>query len=228
MRRLPSESIDFAVTDPPYLVNYKGRNGRSAYPNDTHPHWIKPAFAEIFRLLKKDRLCVSFYGWPKAEHFLLAWRAVGFYPVGHFVWVKGYASSRGFAEGRHESAYLLAKGFPPKPKKPISDVLRWEYEGNDLHPAQKPTGVLTPLIRAYSSPGDVVLDPFAGSGTTGIAARSCNRQFVLIEMVWRYYEIAKARLASRERDQGSNCQSNAANAPTTANEAESQPKCATP
>jgi adenine-specific DNA-methyltransferase len=95
---------------------------------------------------------------------------------------------------RHECAYLLVKGRPSKPVNPPSDVLPWKYSGNRLHPTKKPVSALTPLIEAYSRPGDIVLDPFAGSGTTGIAARLCKRQFVLFEMDRNYCEAANERL----------------------------------
>ena len=66
-----------------------------------------------------------------------------------------------------------------------SDVLPWEYTGNELHPNQKPVIAVAPLIEAYSNRDEIVLDPFAGSGTTGLAARKYGRQFILIEKVWR-------------------------------------------
>ena len=193
MRNLPDACIDLIVTDPPYLVHYRDRTGRKI-ANDDNSSWVLPAFSEAYRVLKPDSFCVSFYGWNKIDVFLSAWRTCGFNPVGHFTWTKSYASTIGFTEMRHECAYLLAKGRPGKPVNPPSDVLPWKYSGNRLHPTQKPVSGLTPLIEAYSRPGDIVLDPFAGSGTTGIAARNCRRQFVLFEMDQNYFDAANERL----------------------------------
>lgn len=64
MRRLPSRSADFILTDPPYLVRYKSRDGRSIV-NDDNADWLEPAAKEMFRVLKNDSLCVSFYGGPR-------------------------------------------------------------------------------------------------------------------------------------------------------------------
>jgi adenine-specific DNA-methyltransferase len=89
----------------------------------------------------------------------------------------------------------LAKGRPPKPDQPLKDVLESPYTGNRLHPTQKSVEPIQKLIEAFSNPGNVVLDPFAGSGTTGIAARKCGRQFILIEKVWRHWKDAHDRLA---------------------------------
>jgi site-specific DNA-methyltransferase (adenine-specific) len=98
----------------------------------------------------------------------------------------------------HESAYLLIKGRPEKPANPLSDILPWDYTGNKLHPTQKPISALTPIIETYSQKGDVVLDPFGGSGSTAIAARQCDRHFVLFEKDENYFEAAKARLLTEK------------------------------
>ncbi len=82
---LPSigaQSADFILTDPPYLVNYRSRDGRSV-PNDNNDAWLNPAFAEMYRVLKNDSFAVSFYGWPSADKFLQAYRAAGFRVAGH-------------------------------------------------------------------------------------------------------------------------------------------------
>lgn len=193
LRTLPEASIDLVLTDPPYLVNYRDRLGRTV-ANDDNSQWLYPAFAELFRVLKPDSYCISFYGWTKAERFLSVWKECGFQPVGHFVWVKHYASCVRYAASRHEQAYLLAKGKPKAPANPPADVLPWKYTGNRLHPTQKPVWSLTPLIQAYSRPSDTVLDPFAGSGSTGVAALLCKRRCVLIEKEAAYCKIAQARL----------------------------------
>ena len=194
MRTMPAQSVDLIVTDPPYLVNYRARDGRRV-PGDDHHQWLRPANAQMFRVLRPDSFCVSFYGWNRADQFLSAWRAVGFRPVGHFVFAKSYSSKQGFTQARHECAYLLAKGHPQKPLCPIPDVLPWgKYTGNTLHPTQKPVAAILPLIGAFSRAGDVVLDPFAGSGTTAAAARQLHRSFIGIELERTYWHNACQRL----------------------------------
>ncbi len=68
-----------------------------------------------------------------------------------------------------------------------------EREGK-LHPTQKPVALMEWLIMTYSNPGDVILDPFMGSGSTGVAALRNQRKFTGIEAVEKYYHIADARL----------------------------------
>jgi site-specific DNA-methyltransferase (adenine-specific) len=124
-----------------------------------------------------------------------AWKRVGFRPVSHLICLKEYSSRIGYTRGFHEVLYLLAKGRPPLPTDPFPDVLKWHYTRNVLHPTQKPVEVIQTLIEAFSKPGDIVLDSFAGSGTTAIAARNCGRKFILIEKVWQHWKDASDRFA---------------------------------
>jgi len=72
--------------------------------------------------------------------------------------------------------------------------LPWRYSGNRLHPTQKPLIALWPLIKAISRPGDLVLDPFAGSGTTALAAAQLGRRYIGMEIIPQYWSIAFRRL----------------------------------
>jgi adenine-specific DNA-methyltransferase len=193
MRRMSNESIDFALTDPPYLVNYRDRTGRTIQ-NDTDGAWLKPAMAEVYRLLKQDRVAVMFYGWTKIDSFFAAWVDAGFQPVGHLVFRKAYASKSRFLRYQHEQAFLLAKGRPPLPKQPLGDVMDMPYSGNKLHPTQKPIPALVSLIRSFSLPGEIVLDPFAGSGSTCAAALLTGRKYIGMEMDNTYHQLASERL----------------------------------
>jgi site-specific DNA-methyltransferase (adenine-specific) len=199
MRNLPANSVDFILTDPPYLVNYRDRDGRTI-ENDVKSGWLKPAMAEAYRVLKQARVAVMFYGWTKVDEFFAAWKEAGFQPVGHIVFRKAYSSKSRFLSYRHEQAYLLAKGRPPLPTQPISDVIEMPYSGNKLHPTQKPVAVLAQLIRSFTLQNELVLDCFAGSGSTCAAATLASRKYIGIEMDKIYYEVACQRLQRvRER-----------------------------
>lgn len=195
---VPAESVDFCLTDPPYLVNYRDRSGRTL-AGDRVGDWLKPAFAEVHRLLKRDTLCVSFYGWSKADEFICAWRAAGFRLVGHLTFPKRYTSSSGLVRYQHENAYVLAKGSPRPPEHLIGDVIDWAYSHNEFHPTQKPLAVLTPLIESFCPFGGVVLDPFAGSASTLVAACLCGRHGIGCELEEHMHATAVARLARVRR-----------------------------
>lgn len=193
MRRMPEKSIDFILSDPPYLVNYRDRLGRSIQ-NDVNDRWLKPAMREAFRVLKSDRVAIMFYGWTRVDKFFEAWLEAGFQPVGHIVFRKTYSSKSRFLCYHHEQAYLLAKGRPPLPKQSLADVMDMPYSGNKLHPTQKPVEALLPLVRSFTLPGEVVLDPFAGSGSSCMAAHLSGRGYVGIEKDAAYMQIAAERL----------------------------------
>ena len=200
LRVLPdiaAESVNFILTDPPYITNYKSRDGRTV-PNDDNDAWLRPAFAEMHRVLEPNSFCVSFYGWPQADKFIEAYKAAGFRLVGHFAFPKRYTSSTRFVRYQHECAHLLAKGFPAHPQTTIGDVIDWTYSGNRLHPTQKPLSVLLPLLETFSRPGGTVLDPFAGSGSTLMAARMLGRAFLGVELDAAYHAIASKRLTCPE------------------------------
>ena len=192
---LTDGSVDVILTDPPYLVNYQSRDGRRV-SNDDDAAWLKPAFAEMYRVLARDGYCFTFYGWPHADRFMQAFRAAGFRPVGHFSLVKPYSSSAGHVRCQHECAYLLAKGNPARPSNPLGDVIEWgDNTGNKHHPTEKSIPALLPIIETYSVQADTVLDPFAGAGSSLIAAKMLGRNYVGVEMDARYHAIARRRLA---------------------------------
>lgn len=195
--RLPAASVQFILTDPPYITSYRSRDGRTV-PGDDNDRWLKPAFAQMYRVLENDAFCVSFYGWPKAELFLNAYRSAGFRVVGHFAFPKRYTSSTRYVRYQHECAHLLAKGNPKYPADTIGDVIDWSYSGNKLHPTQKPLSVLLPLIETFCPQQGTVLDLFAGSGSTLLAAKSLGRSYIGVELDAKYHAIASRRLATAQ------------------------------
>ena len=197
LKALPSQQTDLIVTDPPYLVNYKDREGRTIANDDNDS--ILETYAEMYRILKPDSYCISFFGWTALDRFSAAWKAAGFQIKGRIVWVKSYASRKGHTAYRHEAAIVLTKGKPKMPLNPLPDVQEWTYSGNKAHPTEKAVDILTPLIETYSKPGDVIVDPFAGSGSTLVAAALKGRRYLGIELDAAYCRHAETRLAGVTR-----------------------------
>jgi adenine-specific DNA-methyltransferase len=198
LKQLPDGFVDLVVTDPPYGVRYQDSKGRKI-ANDGDLSSILGAFTDLYRVLKPDSVCISFYGWGQVDAFFRAWRRAGFRPVGHIVWVKEYASRTRYVHYRHEQAYVLAKGSPKMPEQPIDDIQPWVYSGNQDHPTQKAVRILTPIIEAFSQPGQLVLDPFAGSGSTLVAAAISGRRYLGVELEQNYCRVACERLANVQR-----------------------------
>lgn len=76
----------------------------------------------------------------------------------------------------------------------IWDIFPHRQRGPDNHPAPFPLALATDHIKSWSNPGDLVLDPFAGSGTTGVACVNLGRDFIGIEKVDKYFAIAETRI----------------------------------
>lgn len=202
LSRFPNDSVDLVIADPPYLINYRDRSGRTIV-NDDNPDAVLSVYKEISRVLKSDSYCVTFYGWSSIAKFSKSWHDVGLRIVGHIVWPKNYASGAGHVKYSHESAYLLAKGSPSLPANPLADIQFWEYSGNKVHPTEKAISIINPLIRAYSKSGDLVLDPFSGSGSTAVSAALNGRDYIGIELEQKYCELAKRRLAGVKQKRSS-------------------------
>jgi DNA modification methylase len=200
LRNLPDASVDLILTDPPYGVRYRDRNGRTI-ANDDNLGGILGAFSDLYRVLRPNAFCISFYGWGAVDEFFRAWSDAGFRAAGHMVFAKSYASSQRFLSAHHEQAYLLRKGHPARPDHPIEDVQPWVYTGNKSHPTEKAVEMLMPLIRSFSRPGAVVLDPFSGSGSTLVASALLGRDYLGIELETRYCALARRRLAGVSRSQ---------------------------
>ena len=193
LKTVQTACVDLVVTDPPYLVNYQDRAGRRVL-NDNNASGVLPVFDELYRVLKPDSLCITFCGWTALPGFSAAWENAGFRIIGHIVWCKPYASSARQTAYHHESAYVLAKGWPEKPETPFPDVQDWVYSGNRLHPTEKSVEIIAPLIRAFSKPGELVLDPFLGSGTTAVAAALNGRRYAGMELEQKYCDLVRRRL----------------------------------
>ncbi len=200
LNTLPEGCVDLVITDPPYLVNYQDRLG-SKLKNDDNPEGVLPVFAPMARAMTQDSYAICFAGWSALPQFTAAWEAAGLRIVSQIIWQKRYASRRGFTQYRHESAYVLAKGNPARPKQPVPSVMEWVYSGNRAHPTEKAVEILAPLVRCFSKAGDLVCDPFSGSGSTSVAAALNGRDYLGIDIDPKHVATAQARLAGVARYQ---------------------------
>lgn len=190
---LSANSVDCVLTDPPYLISYKDRSGRSI-ANDDNDVWVAPLFDELYRVLKDNSFCITFCALPSIVAFMQAAQSAGFRSIGQLIWPKRYSTSRYHLAFKHEQALVFAKGKPAKPEKALSTIQKWHYSGNELHPTQKHTDVLKVLIEHFTKEGDLVLDPFCGSGSTLVAAKQLSRHYIGMELDESYVKTALERL----------------------------------
>ena len=207
MRAMEAGSVDAVVCDPPYGMGYQSNWRVATRQFDAIEQdagfdiaWQTSWMTQAYRVLKADAHLYAFC----SDHHLGAFRAAavtaGFNVKRTLVWVKD-AWTSGDLEGDygHMTEFVM---FAQKGRRPLNggrtgNVLRAKRvpPGALEHPTQKPLGVLRPLIVKSTDPGELVLDPFAGSGSTGVACMEEGRRFLGIEQDPAYVGIARARMA---------------------------------
>jgi len=185
MKNIPDKSIDLVLTDPPYGVNYEYKSYE-----DTQENLKKLVDAFMPEVLRIGKVVLITCGngnqhlYPKPD-WTLAWVITA--GAGQNKW--------GFTCWQPILAYgknpYRANRMGARPDIIMSNE-RSEKNG---HACPKPIGVWTEILKKGSvNETDIILDPFAGSGTTGVACKNTNRNFILIEQDEKYCDIIKERV----------------------------------
>ena len=222
MRKIPDDSVSLILTDPPYnlglFMKHRGTNmGRlranhfavSGWDQLETSEWqeqMAAFFAEAARVMKKRGSMVVFMSLIKVPTIIEAAVAQGFYYKTTGIWHKTnplprnmnlqfvnsteawiyftYGSATGTFnnEGRVEHDFVETSVVPLSEKK------------LGKHPTQKPLALMRHFILLLTNERDVVLDPFMGSGSSGLASIELGRKFIGIELSPVYFEIAKRRI----------------------------------
>lgn len=177
---LPSLKADLVLTDPPYGIGLKYGLQVKDSP-ETHFEWFQPVLA----LMREAADTVVFTHRVAALRELTDWSHVA-------AWVKpmSFAYKINNWLGHWEPIFVYGK-----PSDVTFDVFKYCTERPNGHPVPKPEALMLHLLQVFS--GDVVLDPFAGSGTTLVATKRMGRRAIGIEIEERYCEVAAKRLAQR-------------------------------
>lgn len=200
---LEGGSVDLIVTDPPYGISYKShaRKVSRSYERiqgDSDLTWLKPFAGECYRLLKENTHLYSFIRYDTYCAFYEAFREAGFTMKRTLLWIKG-APSAGDLVGDYapleEWIIFAQKGRRALNGGRDSNVLSFRKVASTalVHPNQKPLPLLEFLIKKSSNEGEVVLDPFAGSGSTVLAALRCNRDAIGVEVSEEFFRKMEYR-----------------------------------
>ena len=215
MNRIPAGSIDLIVTSPPYNLRNSTGHGPGgmwtnpalmhgyathddAMPHDEYVAWQRDCLQAMMRVLHEDGAIFYNHKW-RVQDGLLQDRAdiLDGFPVRQIiVWHRSGGinfSSRYFLP-TYEVIYLIAKpGFKLADKANVlGDVWRFPQESNNPHPAPFPVELAQRCIE--STTARIILDPFMGSGTTGVAAQSAERDWIGIEISEDYCTTARERI----------------------------------
>ena len=222
LKSIESESVDLVVTDPPYRVisggnkSTKWQSGYSKsvlFKNDgkifeyneiDFNEWLP----EIYRVLKPNSHFYCMTNVLNIFELMAACSNVGFKLHNILVWEKNTANANRWYMKNCEFTLFLYKGKAKTINDPSSKMV-FKVEniiGNKIHPTEKPVELMKLYIENSSSENDLVLDPFMGGGSTGVACKQTNRNFIGFEIDQEYFEIAKHRILDDEtiRDNKSN------------------------
>lgn len=211
---LAAQSVDCIVTDPPYGIGYASNRktmlGGAERKNDAEfgadefdPRWMQHAY----RVLKNNSFLFCFTRWDMIGQWQDELKRAGFSIVQRLVWDKchwkmGDLSNYG---SQVEDVLLCSKGRAIMFDGGMGrggNLFRYSSaflpEGQYDHPTQKPVNLLRRYIADSTHFGATILDPFMGSGSTGVAAIMEGRQFVGVELMQKYYAIAERRIQNAQ------------------------------
>lgn len=222
IKSLPDNSVDLIITDPPYnlglFMKKRGTNmnklrqghfAAAGWDDLNFEKWLlqmDTLFSECAKVLKRKGSMIMFMSIIKAESVIELAQKYGFYYKTVGVWHKTNPLPRNmnlqFINSTEAWIYLVnnaTTGTFNNDQKALHDFIETSTINNrerkfGKHPTQKPVDLIKFFIKTLSNKNDVVLDPFMGSGTSGVACRQLERTFYGVEICEEYYKISEQRI----------------------------------
>jgi DNA modification methylase/ParB-like chromosome segregation protein Spo0J len=228
LRQLPAQSVDLIVTDPPYGIGMY-REGAPVSTSkfaqaqgamyDDNPKAIMDMLDETFmhaaRLLKPDAHAYIFFHMTRYEPvFMMLRKHFGVCEDTPLIWLK---QTTGIGDPNrnwiysYEPCFWVNRGRMLVKPQPFN-VLKYDTVSKKIHAVEKPVALMRHLIEASAVRGELVLDPFAGSGSTLVAAAQCGAKFIGIEKHQDFWRSAVDRVS---RDLGAQAEGDPLPPPTT-------------
>lgn len=206
------KSIDLIVTDPPYRLTKRGSSGsmggywtsdkaKSGSVFNHNDIKIKDYMKDLYRILKDKSILYIMCNNKNLQEMINEGVNVGFKFVKCLIWEKGNKICGRYYMNCFEYILLFRKGgdkpinncsTPDIIKIPIKKLK--DINGKNLHDTEKPVELMKILIENSSNENDLVFDPFMGIGSTGVACKELNRNFIGIEIDFNYYKISSSRI----------------------------------
>lgn len=212
LKLLPDKSIDLILTDPPYRTTNRGNyggtgglfrnkqtmDGKIFKYNDTPCSKYAP---ELFRVLKDDAHCYVMTNHVNLQEMLNIFTDVGFHFIKSLIWDKGNKIMGQWYMSQYEYILFFRKGKAVRINNcgtsdiiSIPNIKTKDQNGKNIHDTEKPVKLMELLIENSSQPGQLICDPFLGSGTTAVAAVKADRHYIGYEIDPGYFQICCDRL----------------------------------
>ena len=206
MKNIESGSIDMVLTDPPYNIARDNNFNTMGRAGIDFGEWDKGAdlfsyIDECFRVLNKNGSFIVFNDWKNLGDIARYSEKLGFITKDMLRLEKTNPMPRN-RDRRYITDYECAIWFTMPKAKWIFNRQDEKYQrpkfvhsiNKGLHPTQKSIGLMRALVEIHSNEGQTILDPFMGSGTTGVACKNLGREFIGIELDKGYFDIAVRRI----------------------------------
>ena len=212
MKNIPDGSVDLVLTDPPYPTTSRGnagnsggmlqkeinKRGRVFEHNDIDCSEYAP---EFYRVLKDGSHCYVMTNHINLIKMLNVFTDCGFHFIKSLIWNKGNKIMGQYYMSQFEYILFFRKGYGKKINNcGTADILSVpnkktkDENGKNIHDTEKPVELMKILIENSTQKGDIVLDPFVGVGSTALACKELNRNFIGFELDENYYSIAHNRI----------------------------------
>jgi len=221
--KLPDGCVDAVVTDPPYIIgavsvgNSKSKSGTWA-DMENSAWWFARWMREAKRVTGEQGYLASFGNWRSIPTLICALSKADWSATSCVAWDKEWIgpAAKNALRPTYEVIMLAAKEHAEIRDRSVSDVWRCKWMAGHCrtteHPAEKPVEIMERLLSHISQPRGMsyapcngqVLDPFTGSGTTGVACVKSGRKFIGIEMEPKYFDIAVKRIEGALAEQKEN------------------------
>ena len=211
MKTIKDDSIDCIITDPPYKVIsggqtktanafYKGKwknNGKIFKHNEVD--FNENFIGEMFRIMKEQSHIYFFTNFLNLNKFLTLFEKSDFYIHNLLVWEKKPVVNRWYL--KNAEYVIFAKKGKAKSinNKGSKTVHKFDVPKNKTHPTQKPIDLIEYYIKNSTNENDTILDMFMGSGTTAIACKNTNRNFIGCEIDEEFYKVAVERVDGQKK-----------------------------
>ena len=215
----PPFAIDFKARRSNYhRTESRVLEGYNEIPKEKYYDFTIKWMKEAYRILKGSGSMYVFSGWNNLKDILIAIDELGFITVNHIIWKYqfGVVTKRKFVTSHYHCLYVCksdknrtffpysrygkesksekGKSLHYEDKEDVWVIKREYWTGDQKTPTKLPAELIKKILMYSSEKGNIILDPFLGSGQVAVVSKMLNRKYIGFEIVKEYYEFAKERL----------------------------------